>query len=225
MIWLGRGLRACWWRGSGCAGGRFGSWRKCWVEHFHIALLAEVGEPGVEEHVDLLLQQDLLDAGGNLIERRHGFTGLVLRQQSVVIVGFNLLLSDLDSLAEALLDEAEDFKPVAKIGLNARGGEAVCGEKLLPSLIGGTVLMDAGRELLAQFGDTRVDLFRSGLDGLEVLLANLLLDESAANELLESLLRRELAAAVGLEDGKPDLVIEIARKNDLLVDHGDGAIE
>ena len=56
------------------------------VEHFHIALLAQIGEPVVEQHVHLLLQQDLLNARSHLVQRRNGFAGRVLRQQRVVVV-------------------------------------------------------------------------------------------------------------------------------------------
>jgi hypothetical protein len=106
------------------------------VEHFDVALAAQIREPGVEEHIHLLLEQNLLNARGDLIERRNGFAGRVLRKQNVVVVTIDLLRGDLNSLAEALLDEAQDFKPIAEIGFDPLRGKTMRGKKRLPSGVG-----------------------------------------------------------------------------------------
>ena len=97
-------------------------------------------------------------------------------QERVAVVGFDLLRGDVDAGAEALLDEAENFKPVAEVGLDALGGEVVRGEEGLPSVVGGAVLADAGGEFLADFGEAGVDFVWAGLGGLRVFAANLLLE-------------------------------------------------
>ena len=93
--------------------------------------------------VDLLLQQNFLNARRYLLQRRNGFAGRVLRQQRVVVVGFDLLRGDLNALPESLLNEAQNLQPVAEIGLDALRREPMRREKCLPSRIGGAVLADA----------------------------------------------------------------------------------
>jgi hypothetical protein len=72
-----------------------------------------------------------------------------------------------------------------------------------------------------------IDFRLRGLDGFDVLLADLLLDERAADQLIERLLPRDLDLedGVGIENGEADLVIEVAGQDDVLIDYGDGAIE
>ena len=176
--------------------GRRGRFRgKLRIQHFHVALPAQVGEPIVEQLVDLLLQQDFLNARRYLRQRRNGFAGRVLRQQSVVIVGFNLLRRDLNALPEALLNEAQNLQPVAEIGLDALRSEPMRREKRLPSRIGGAVLADADGQFRADLMQARIDFLLRGLDGFDVLLADLLLDERAADQLIERLLPGDLDLA------------------------------
>ena len=59
------------------------------------------------------------------------------------------------------------------------------GEEGLPSGVGGAVLADAGGEFLANLGQAGVDFVWDGLGGLRVFPANLLLDEGAADQLVE----------------------------------------
>ena len=163
------------------AGGRFRCRRRLWsgrggrlrsklgIQHFHIALLAQVGEPVVEQYVHLLLQQNLLNARSHLIERRNGFAGCVLRQQRVVVVGLNLLRRDLNALPESLLDEAQNLQAVAEIGLDALRRQPVRGEECLPSRVGGAVLADAGGKLRADLMQAGIDLLLRRLDGLRRL--------------------------------------------------------
>ena len=165
---------------------------KLGIQHFHVALPAQVGEPIVEQLVDLLLQQDFLNARRNLIERRNGYAGRVLRQQRVVVVGFNLLRGDLNALPEALLNEAQNLQPVAEIGLDALGREPMRSQKSIPSRIGGAVLADADGQFRADLMQARIDLLLRGLDGFDVLLADLLLDQGPADQLLKRLLPRDL---------------------------------
>src|SRR5580698_10764805 len=120
------------------------------VEDFDVALLAQIGEPVVEEGVHLLLQQNLFNARRHLIERRDRLAGVILRNQGVFVVGGDLFLRDADALAEALLDEVQNLQPVAEIGLDARGGEMVRGEKVFPARVGRAALADAGGELVAE---------------------------------------------------------------------------
>ena len=135
------------------------------IEYFHVALLAQVGEPVVEQHVDLLLQQDFLNARRYLIERWNGFAGRILRQQRVVVVGVNLLRGDLNALPETLLNEAQNLQAVAEIGLDALRREPMRREKCLPSRIGGAVLADADGQFRADLMQARIDFLWRGLDG------------------------------------------------------------
>jgi hypothetical protein len=197
------------------------------VEHFDIALAAQIREPGVEEHIHLLLEQNLLNARGDLIERRNGFAGRVLRKQNVMVVAVNLLRGDLNSLAEALLDEAQDFKPIAEIGFDPLRGKTMRGKKRLPSGICRAILTDAGGELLANLVEASVDFIRRRLDRLHVFLANLQLYEGAADQLLERTLGRERALTneFWIENRETDFVVDVAGQDGVLVDHGDDAVD
>ena len=62
------------------------------IEDFDIALCAEIAEPLVKEDVDLLLEQNFLDARRDFLERRNVLALLVLGNERVVIVGGNLLV-------------------------------------------------------------------------------------------------------------------------------------
>jgi len=155
------------------------------VEDFDVALLAQVGEPLVEEEIYLLLEEDLLDAGRDALEGGDSFAGGVLGDESPAVVGFDLLWGDVNTLAETLLDEGEDFKTVTEIGVDTLGGKSVSGEEGLPSVVGGAVLADAGGEFLADFREAHGDFFGRRQGCLGVFAANLLFDEGAADELIE----------------------------------------
>ena len=118
----------------------------------------------------------------------------------------------LNALAESLLDEAEDLDPVAEICLDALRGQPVGGQKRLPAGVAGAVAMHAGGKLLAKLGGAGADFVLRGLDGLDVFLADLLLDQGAADQLLERPLpgERAVTPGVGIEDGEADLVVEVA---------------
>ena len=64
-----------------------GCWRvrrfKIWVEDFDVALFAQVGEPLVEEEIDLLLEENFLNAGRDSFQSWNGLAGAVLRQERV----------------------------------------------------------------------------------------------------------------------------------------------
>ena len=72
-----------------------------------------------------------------------------------------------------------------------------------------------------------VHLIWRRLDGRHVFLADLLLDQSAANELIECLSPREflLGRVVRIENGEANLVVEIAGQDDVPIDDGDSAVE
>ena len=182
--------------------------------------------PIVEQFVDLLLEQDFLKARRYLIERRNGFAGRVLRQQFVVVVGFNLLGRDLNALPEALLNKAQNLQAIAEIGFDALRREPVRSQKCLPSGIGGAVLADAYGQFRSDLMQARIDLLARGLDGFDVLLADLLLDQGPADQLLKRLLSGDLDLddRGGIENREPDLVVEVAGQDDLLVDDGDRAV-
>jgi hypothetical protein len=197
------------------------------VEDFNVALTAEIVKPVFEEDVDLLLEENLLNARGDFVEWRHGLVYRVLRKENVVIVALNLLAGDLDALTEALLYEMEDFHAVADVSFDARLGEMVVRQECFPSGAGGAVGANTDRENFAEFFDAGV-YFRLGrLDMFEVLLTNLLLDKGAADELLQGALGsgRALAFAGWVEDGKLNVVIDVAGKDDLTIDDGYNAIQ
>ena len=75
--------------------------------------------------------------------------GAVLRHQHVVVIRLDLLLRDADALAEAHLDEAQNLKPIAQIGLDLLLRQTVVRQKRLPSGIRGAVLANAHRQFLA----------------------------------------------------------------------------
>jgi hypothetical protein len=197
------------------------------VEDLDVTLAAQIREPGVEEHVDLFLEQNLLNARRDLVQRRNGFAGPVLRKQHFVVVAIDLLRGDLDSLAESLLDEAQNFKPVAEIGFDALRRKAVRGKKCIPSGVSSAILTDAGRELLANLVEASDDVIRRRVDSLHVFLANLLLDQAAADELVKRAGpgERALTNEIGIENGEADFVVDVAGYDGVLVDHCDNAVE
>jgi hypothetical protein len=103
----------------------------------------------------------------------------------------------------------------------------VRGEEGLPSVVGGAVLANAGGEFLANLIEAGIDFFGLGLGGLGVFAANLLLDEGAADELIERAFGGEdtLPDAVRVEDREADLVVDVAGQDDVAVDDGDYAVE
>ena len=197
------------------------------IEDFDFALGAEVAEPFVEEDIHLLLKQNFLNARGDFFERRDVFTFGVQRKQGVVVVGIDLLLGDAHALAKAELDEAENLETRMERGLDELGGEAVSGKEGLPAGVGGTVGVNAGGQLGADFLEAGVE-FRLGRNGgLEVFLTHLLLDESAADELLESVLGSEGSGALPsrVKNGEANLFVDIAQQNGVIVDDGYDAVE
>jgi len=200
---------------------------KSWVEDFDIPLFAQVGEPLVEEEIDLLLEEDFFDAGGDSFEGRNGVAGAVERQQRVAVVSFDLLGGDTDAGAETLLDEAEYFKPESEIGIDAFGGEIVLDEECYPSVVGGAVLVNTGGEFLADFCQTGVYFVVGRLNGLSVFAANLLLNEGLADELLECAFGGQvpLSSAAGVEDREMDFFVDVAGENDMAVNDGDYLVE
>ena len=87
--------------------------------------------------------------------------------------------------------------------------------------------MHAGGQIAAQFGDACVDVGWRGLRGFNILLADLLLYERAADQLFEGVRARErsFAGARGIENGEANLVIEIAGQDGTLVDDGDHVVQ
>src|ERR1700689_4452289 len=87
--------------------------------------------------------------------------------------------------------------------------------------------MDAGGKLLANLGESCIDFILRRLDGLNIFLTNLLLDEGAADELIESLLasERALTDEIGIEDGKTNFVVDVTRKDCVFVGDGYDAVE
>jgi hypothetical protein len=175
----------------------------------------------------VLLEEDLFNARGDALKRGDSFTGTVLGQESFTVVGFNLLGGDVNALAETLLDEGENFKAVAEVGVDALGGEIVGGEEGLPSVVGGAVLADAGRELLADFSDAGGNFFGRWLVCLGVFAADLLLDQRTADELVKGVAASEDAEAGEgwVQDGEADFVVDVALEYGVTVDDGDNGVE
>ncbi len=144
-----------------------------------------------------------------------------------LVVSLDVLRCDVNAGAETLFDEAENFKPVAQIGIDTLWGEIVGRQEILPSRVGGAVLADAGGEFLADLSEAGADFAGRRLGGLRVFAANLLLDEGAADQLIECALAGEnaLAGAAGVEDGEADFVVDVAGEDDVAVDHGYYAVE
>ena len=197
------------------------------VQHFNIALFAQVLEPVAEEQVHLLLKQYLLNARGHLVERWNRITGGVPRQQGFAVVRRDRLLRDLNALPKALFDEAQNLKPIAQIAFDPLRREAAIGEESLPSGLGGAVLANASGQLPANLRQPRGHLGLRRFDGLGILLADLLLDEGAGDQLLQGAWGREnVAAGVGgVENGQPHLLLQIAGQDGLVVDSGDYSVK
>ena len=87
--------------------------------------------------------------------------------------------------------------------------------------------MNAGRQLAAQLRQPRIHLGLRGRGRLRVFLADLLLDQRAADQLLERPLRRERALAhlVGIEHREPNLIVDVAGQNRVAVHHGHHAVQ
>jgi hypothetical protein len=212
------------WRGAG-----FG--RSCLfqrgIEDFDVALGAKVAEPIVEENVDLLLEQNLLDARGDFIEGWSFLAFGVERQQRVMVIGVDLLLGVTDALAETELNETENLEAVTERSLDKLQCKAVGGQEGLPTGVGGAIGVNAGGKLGAKLFEARVDFGLRGFGGLNVFLTHLLLNEGAADELLEGVLRSEGAGVLAsrVEDREANLFIDVAEKDGVIVDDGYDAVE
>jgi len=89
----------------------------------HVALPAQVGEPIVEQFVDLLLEQDFLKARRYLIERRTASPGGIA---AAVCRGSRFICWErFECLAEALLNKAQNLQAIAEIGFDALRREPV----------------------------------------------------------------------------------------------------
>ena len=165
--------------------------------------------------------------GETLIEGRNGFAGSVLRQERVVVVGLDLLRGDVNAGPETQLDEAQNLKPVAQVGIDPLRGQIVRGQESPPSGIGGAVLADTGGEFLAYLCETRIHFVRRGLRGLCFLAANLLLDEGAADQLIECApaVENALPDPVRIENRQADFVVDVAGQDGMAVDHGHHAVK
>jgi len=103
----------------------------------------------------------------------------------------------------------------------------VGGEKYLPSFIRCANLTDTGGQLLADLRKTRIELGLRRVGGLDVFLTNLLLDEGAADQLVEGTRGSEDAqsAAAGVKNGDADFVIDVAGQDGLIVDYSYHAVD
>ncbi len=101
------------------------------------------------------------------------------------------------------------------------------GKKSIPPGVRGAVLADTGWELLANLRQTGIDLGRGGIGGLHVLLADLLLDEGAGDQLVKSLLPGQIAEAAStrIKNREPDLVVEVTGQDGMVVDDGDHSVK
>jgi hypothetical protein len=101
------------------------------------------------------------------------------------------------------------------------------GQESLPASVRRAIEVNAIGQLLANLHDPVIDLGLRRLNDLLILLANLLLDEGAADQLVESDRGRENAkpATGRVEHGKSNFVVQVAGQDGLIVDDGDNVIE
>ena len=101
------------------------------------------------------------------------------------------------------------------------------GQKGLPPLVRGAVEANAGGQLLTNLRQASVNLGLRRFGGLRVFLANLLLDERAADQLVEGALPAEdaEAALAGVQYRQPHLILHVAGQDGLVADHGCHAVE
>ena len=87
--------------------------------------------------------------------------------------------------------------------------------------------MNAGGKFGADLLEACVEIGLCPCGGLDVFLAHLLLDERAADELLEGALGSECAGGLsgGVEDGEANFFVYVAQENGVIVDDGDYAVE
>ena len=131
----------------------------------------------------------------------------------------------MNALPEPLLDEAENFKPVAEIVFDPLSREVMHGEERFPTLVGCTIFLDARRKHFTQFRQARRNFFRRGFNGTLVFFANLLFDKGAADQLIQGQPRGKFAATIRFENREPHFILKIAGQDHMFIDNGNGAIE
>ncbi len=109
---------------------------------------------------------------------------------------------------------------------NPLGGETERGQVGRPSLRGGAVAALAGGQVLAQLGERVFQVFRSHIEAVRIFHHDLLLDQGARYQPLQSLGAREIdAVADGQETEDSRLEIQIARQDHLVIDDGNDAVQ
>src|SRR3569833_94283 len=100
-------------------------------------------------------------------------------------------------------------------------------EECIPSSLRGTIGANAGWKFGTDLFEAGSDFSGRGCSGRDVLLLNLLLNEGAADQSIESLLLCISAISIGarIEDRKPHFVFEITLQDDLAIDHRDHTIK
>jgi len=142
-----------------------------------------------------------------------------------VVVGFDLLRRDADALAETLLDEAQDLNAVAEISLDQRWVRAWVNRKALhPALRRNS--RGRRREAPCGFRSAGHRLRPARLGGLGVFLMHLLLDERAADQLIEGArASKKPRPPLRGRARKGGFVLNIAGQNGLVVHHSYHAVE
>ena len=133
----------------------------------------------------------------------------------------------MNSLTEALLDETKNLQPVAQIAYHAFGGESVRVQKCLPAIFRSAIVLEASGDFAAHLLEPGIDLGLRRRNGLGIFLADLLLNQRAADQLIEGLAASEIAqsGATGIEHRQAQLIVHITGENGLIVDDGDDAVE
>ncbi len=150
----------------------------------------------------------------------------ILRHQLVAIVGCDLFGRNADALAESNLDEAKHLEAQAKVIFDLRGCESVGLEKSLPAGVGRAIEPHARRQFFTHLGFPSLHFVIAGLRCRGILLADLLLDQGTADELLQSSLRSQGPVHFfRIENRKPDFAGKVTPQNGVVVHHCDNAVE
>src|SRR6185503_19783930 len=100
-------------------------------------------------------------------------------------------------------------------------------EERVPPSIRGAICTNTGGKVRTNFFEASGYFSGCGFSGRDVLLLDLLLNESAADQAIESLLLRVPGISIGawIEDGKLHFMFEIALQDYLAINHSNDAIQ
>jgi hypothetical protein len=180
-------------------------------------------QPGDEKLVDLFLGEQFADFGGDFGERNFGGAGLLqLGDELIAIISLDGLGIDLDSRAEAGIDEAHQVDLLPDVSEKIFFSEVVKSEKRLPGVFGRGL-----RILFAGIGDVAGDLVVRSVakvGGIHLLMKKFLVNESVENG--AAVIVRELGqGTVGEESFVTEGFVPIALKDDAAVNGGNDSVD